>query len=155
MDIRCAPHGRQLCFALEGDLPHRQGSALTEMMEQWRIVDVTKEFTEGVSSRDDLFRLHGCCIGLGSGWIEDAGGKKLLWLPPNWRVRYWWEVTFHGKFLALVGRHHPVPVIIEFQPQLLPHSIHRTPHPHVGSMTLPSYHDYFPFSGLAVLIPYR
>ena len=125
-DIWWAPHGRQLCFApghnRREDLRVR-GVMLSETVEQWRIVDVTKEITEGVRSRDDLFPLHGSCIQLGSEWIEDSGGKKLLWLSPNWRVLYCSEARFDGNFLALIDEHHPVPIIIVSQPQLLPPSI--------------------------------
>ena len=127
VDIRRAPHGRQLCFALHSDYHENLsvlGVKLSETVEQWRIMNVTKEFTpEGVRSWDDLFRLHGCCIRLGSEWIEDSGGKKLLWLSPNWRVLHCWEARFDGNFLALIDGHHPVPIIIVFQPQLLPPSI--------------------------------
>ena len=124
-DIRCAPHGRQLCFLLLRGRIRDRDRTLTEMVEQWRIVDVTKEFMEGERSRDGLFRLHGCCIGLGSEWIEDSGGKKLLWLSPNWRVKDYWRARFDGNFLALVEGRHPAPMIIAFQPQFLP--IRQTP----------------------------
>ena len=123
--MRCAPHGRQLCVAFESTPAYAVPDCmLTEMLEQWWIVDVT-------GSRDDLFRLHGCCVRRKSEWVEDTGGKKLLWLPPNWRVGYYTEARFDDDFLALVGGHRPVPIIIEFQPQLLPHSIHSsgTEHP--------------------------
>ena len=125
VDIRFAPYGRELCFILDDDFCEclagvRGVQMLSEMAEQWRIVNVTKEFTEGVWSRDGLFPLHGCCIQRELGWIQDSGGRKLLWLPPNWRMACCLATRWNGNFLALVDGRHPVPIIIAFRPQPLP-----------------------------------
>ena len=121
--IRFAPHGPQLCFMLISDYRENRAGAwgvmLSEMMEQWQIVNLTQEFTEGTWSRDGLFPLHGCCIQRESGWIGDSGGRKLLWLPPNWRMACSLDARWNGNFLALVDGRHPVPIIIAFQLQFL------------------------------------
>ena len=113
-NIRFAPHGRQLWFTLENRVSDR-GIALSEMVEQWRIVDMTREFEEDLWSRGSLFLFNGCCIQRGSGWIEDYGGRKLLWLPPSWRLTYRLDARWNGNYLALVDGRHPVPVNITFQ----------------------------------------
>ena len=50
-------------------------------------------------------------------WIMDSNNCKSLWLPPNWRTKEESDVRLEGNFLALVGRHHQKPIIIELQPQ--------------------------------------
>ena len=125
MDIQFTPDGRQLCF-----IPHMD---LVEAMcaESWmaeQSVDLPEEFTEDVGSPDDQasFSVHGYRILRGSGWIEGHGDRKLLWLPPNWRVTYSWKAGRKGNFLVLTDGRLPVPITIAFQPQsLLPpsHSI--------------------------------
>jgi hypothetical protein len=68
------------------------------------------------------FSSHGYHVKMDSGWVTSSRGSKLLWLPPVWRTENWKEVRWDGKFLALLGSHHPEPIIIEFQPQsILPH----------------------------------
>ena len=60
---------------------------------------------------------HGYHIGGSSGqWIVDPRGRKLLWLPPNWRAKCWEDVRWNGNFLALVDGYRPEPIIIEFFP---------------------------------------
>jgi len=60
---------------------------------------------------------HGYHIGSGFGqWIVDPRGRKLLWLPPNWRAKHWDSVRWNGNFLTLVGGHHPEPIVIQFYP---------------------------------------
>ena len=59
---------------------------------------------------------HGCHIGSESRWVEDSRGRKLLWLPPSWRVMNKCEMRWEGNCLALVNGHHPEPIIIELQP---------------------------------------
>ena len=67
----------------------------------------------------NLFNPHGYNIGKGTRWITDSRGRKLLWLPPNWRPKGWWDVRWNGNFLAFVGGHHPEPIIVEFHSQPL------------------------------------
>ena len=122
VDIRFAPHGHQLYVIPERNWFKEVG--VQDVMSlrtvgQWRIVDVPEEFTEGAWSWDGPFPLYGCSIQCGSGWIEDCGGRKLLWLPPNWRMTRCFDTKWGGNFLAFVGGHHPAPIIIAFQPQLL------------------------------------
>ena len=123
MDIRSAPHGRQLCFILDSGVFEKVGARgvmLSEMVEQWRVVNVIKDFAMGVYSQDAL---HGCYIRRDSWWIEDSGGRKLLWLPPSWRMTRGFDMRWNGNFLALADGRHPAPIIIAFQPQpLLPSS---------------------------------
>ena len=60
---------------------------------------------------------YGCCINsLWSDWVEDPTGRKLLWLPPNWRPIMQRNVKWNGNFLALTHGYHPEPVIIQFHP---------------------------------------
>ena len=49
-------------------------------------------------------------------WVEDSGGKKLLWLPPSLRVFNGNDVKWDGNFLALLDGYLPEPVIIQFHP---------------------------------------
>ena len=63
---------------------------------------------------------HGYRIGSGFGWVEDSRGNKLLWLPPSWRTLDGLDLKWDGNFLALLGGHNPVPIIIEFQSPLAP-----------------------------------
>ena len=116
VDIRWAPHGHQLCFILGGDVFEQfraQVVTSSEVVGRWQIVGAP-ESTEGVRSRDVPFPLHGCRLRRGSGWIEDRGGRKMLWLPPNWRIAHCFDARWNGNFLAFVGQHHPVPIIIVF-----------------------------------------
>ena len=111
MDIRFAPDGHQLCF-----IPHisllEAINAQSCMAEQ--LVDLPNEFTEDVNSRDGPFSRHGYRISRRSEWIEGDGDRKLLWLPPNWRLKYSWKAAWNGKFLVLVDGRLPLPIIIAF-----------------------------------------
>ena len=49
-------------------------------------------------------------------WVEDSGGKKLLWLPPSWRAGNKHNIKWNSNFLALVDGHHSEPIIIQFHP---------------------------------------
>ena len=55
-------------------------------------------------------------IGRGGRWVEDSGGRKLFWLPPNWRVKDARHVIWEGNLLAFVDGRHREPIIIHFQP---------------------------------------
>lgn len=118
VDIRFSPYGRRLCFVFGGNPYEYQDNIrscmLSETMEQWRIVKVTEEFTEGTWSQDGLFPPAGYRIRRESGWIEDSRRRKLLWLPPNWRMTHYLDTKWTSNFLALVGEHHPEPIIIKF-----------------------------------------
>lgn len=77
-----------------------------------QLVDVTEQ---GLSWVGHQHSPHGYHIGKEFKWVEGPGGKKLLWLPPNWRENNEHNVRWEGSFLALVNGHHPKPIIIEFQ----------------------------------------
>jgi len=120
--IRFSPDGRQLWFLLGKTRVMASGPhycAMLHTMEDWRSAEVTKELLEDGWSRDSCFPPPGYRVQVGSGWIEGSGGRKLLWLPPNWRTGFMTEATWEGNFLTLVNPHHPEPIIIEFQPQPL------------------------------------
>ena len=69
---------------------------------------------------------HGGHYESDSGWVTDSQGRKLLWLPPSWRLRkcdgswldsvMWDTVRWDGNFLALLTKHYPEPIIAEFHP---------------------------------------
>jgi len=57
----------------------------------------------------------GYCIGSRSEWVEDSGGSKFLWLPPNWGTEHGSDARWNGNFLALVGGNNSMPITIGFQ----------------------------------------
>jgi len=118
--MRFSPDGRQLWFLLgKGEIgalgPHY--CAMLHITEDWRSAEVTKELLEDGWSRDSNFPPPGYRLRVGSRWVEGPGGRKLLWLPPNWRTGHMTEAMWDGHFLALVDDRHPEPIIIEFRPQ--------------------------------------
>ena len=50
----------------------------------------------------------------GSRWVLGSSGKRLLWLPPHWRSDGW-NWMWGGRFLALIDRELPEPVILELE----------------------------------------
>ena len=58
---------------------------------------------------------HGYHVGTASCWVVDSGGGKVLWLPPSWREAWQGDNRWDGNFLALLGNHHPEPIIIAFR----------------------------------------
>jgi len=125
-DFRFSPDGCQLWFLLGQSRFMASGPcrcATLHTTKDWHSAEVTVEFLEDEWSRDSRFPPPGYRIRVGSGWVEGPGGRKLLWLPPNWRTEFMTEAVWNGSFLALAGDRHPEPIIIEFRPQpLLPHS---------------------------------
>ena len=87
-----------------------------ELVWDWSSGEVTKVSPEDRELLFDPPSLHGYHIGVGSEWVEDSKGGKLLWLPPNWRIKDLQDKRWDGDFLALVGAHHPQPIIIKFHP---------------------------------------
>jgi len=56
-------------------------------------------------------------VQVGSEWVVDPRGRKLLWLPPDQRTGLMAEAKWDGDFLALVSVRRPgPPLIIKFQP---------------------------------------
>jgi len=122
MDIQFSPDRRHLCITTivgiydEHERPSIHCFVKLEMGEDRRFGNVTREFLEVEWSRDGLLRPpHGYCIGTGSDWVEDSRGRKVLWLPPGWRTEHGLGARWNGRFLALVGGHNPMPIIVEFQ----------------------------------------
>ena len=62
------------------------------------------------------FSPNGYCVGEDLGWVIDSRGRRLLWLPPSWRAKIKADTRWDGNFLALLGGHNPLPIIIEFRP---------------------------------------
>ena len=58
---------------------------------------------------------HGYHIGVGSEWVEDSKGTKIMWLPLHWRIKDLQDKRWDGDYLALVGNHYPQPILIKFQ----------------------------------------
>ena len=107
-------------------VPNARSSTLTprtsylpvelEILEDGSIRNVTKELLDSPWSWVNLFSC-GCSIGIGSmGWVVDPNGKKLLWLPPNWRAKNVEDVRWNGNFLAFLHSHHPDPIVVQFCP---------------------------------------
>jgi len=126
-DIRFSPDGRQLWLLLNRRFGGPYCTTL-HTTKDWRSPEVTEgllEKTEGLLedgwSLDSRFPPPGYRTRVGSGWVEGPGGRRLLWLPPNWRTGHMTEAVWDGNFLALVDERHPEPIIIEFRSQpLLP-----------------------------------
>ena len=47
-------------------------------------------------------------------WVLNSSGRRLLWLPPHWRSEGW-NRMWSGRFLALLDRELPEPVILELE----------------------------------------
>ena len=47
-------------------------------------------------------------------WVVDFRGRKVLWIPPNWRGRDGHDVRWEGNSLVIVNGQHLGPIIIEF-----------------------------------------
>ena len=121
MDIQFSPDGRHLCVITIVGIyaEHERPSILCfvglEMGEDRRFSNMTSRILQDEWSRDRLLRPpHGYCVGSGSEWVEDSEGGKVLWLPPSWRTEHGLGARWSGNFLALVGGHNPMPIIIEF-----------------------------------------
>jgi len=118
--IRFSPDGHQLWAALARPsfpLPGSQTNysfVKLELEDDWRPSNV--ELFECDRSWVSTFRSpRGFHVGRGSEWVVDSEGRKLLWLPPSWRVKDELDAKWDGNFLAFVGDNHRVPIIIELQ----------------------------------------
>lgn len=58
---------------------------------------------------------YGYYVGVESEWVKDSEGKKLLWLPPSWRVKDSDEVRWEDNLLVLADSRHSEPITIGFQ----------------------------------------
>ena len=55
---------------------------------------------------------RGCKVTEDDRWLINASGKRLLWLPSNWRV-YNTQRVWRGSFLGLLSRELPEAVVLE------------------------------------------
>ena len=108
--IQFSPDGHQLWAFMDKQLSTCAFFQFEVVGDQ--LVDVTKQ---GLSWVGHQYSPYGYYIGTEFKWVEGPGGKKLLWLPPNWREDNELGVRWEGNFLALVNGYHPKPIIIEFQ----------------------------------------
>jgi WD40 repeat protein len=108
---------RGLCFAPGGqDIWCLAGGEVKE----FKITEDTLVHTKTVDIDDGSLghywrSLHGNRV-TEDWWILDAGGERLLMLPPVWQSKYEEDRVWNGKFLALLHSELPEPVILELQP---------------------------------------
>jgi len=116
-DIQFSPDGCQLWLTLDWTDNEVGYQCVTlDTMDDWRSVNlVTWELPEDGRSRDGCFPL-GYRVRVGSGWVEDPRGRKLLWLPPDCRTEDVTDARWDDNFLVLVRTGHPEPVIVKFHP---------------------------------------
>ena len=122
MNIQFSPDGNQLWVVVDriGELWRPLCPSAAYDLVRLRIVEKhfggwDEEALEDKFTQVTLQAFHKCHIGSESKWVESAGGRKLLWLPPSWRVKDEYKVKWEGNFLALVDGSHPEPVIIKLQ----------------------------------------
>jgi hypothetical protein len=107
----------RLCFAPGGqDIWCLDGGEV----KVFKITEGTLVHTKTVGINDGSLghhwgSLHGHIV-TKDWWILDAGGKRLLMLPPAWQSEDEEDRVWNGKFLALLHGELPEPVILEFQP---------------------------------------
>ena len=89
-----------------------------EVPGNWDSLDREHQTILKITKGDgELLFGHSSCgysCGIDSKWVMDPRGRKMLWLPPNWRFSTWEEARWDGNFLALLHQYHPEPIIIEF-----------------------------------------
>ena len=114
LGIRFSPDGHQLWICC-GDLYY-----LVELEVLGNLNSLDREdqaILEATEGDGELLFTHSSCgysCGINSKWVMDPQGRKILWLPPNWRFNTWREARWDGDFLALLHEYHPEPIIIEF-----------------------------------------
>ena len=109
VEVWFSPSGKQLWFTTADNMCY-----CLEIDKDWECAGVTQE------SLEDAWLLfnpsfHEYTVEVGSAWLVDSRGRKLLWLPPNWRAVSQFNVRWNGNFLALLHNQHPEPIIIELQ----------------------------------------
>jgi len=123
-DIQFSPDGGHLWLISKApEIYDRDEYGTLDVTDDWSSVDLTSaKMPQDGRSWDGLFPL-GYHIRDRFEWVEDPRGRKLLWLPPDWRTECRADARWDGDFLALVTTCHPEPLIVKFQPQpLLSHS---------------------------------
>ena len=86
-----------------------QSVVLGEMWDQSCGTMISEDLKDGQLA----FGLYSPCgyhIGVNSWLVEDCRGRKLLWLPPNWRRGWNGDIKWDGNFLALLSSHYPEPI---------------------------------------------
>lgn len=118
--VRFSPCGSKLCF-----WPVSYLTELGDLSGHFTEVEIDGEqfasttvhnLRDGWSFFACLSSRDGFRIGRGGRWVEDSGGRKLLWLPPNWKVRYPQDAIWEGNFLGLVDCRHKEPIVIQLEP---------------------------------------
>jgi hypothetical protein len=84
-----------------------------ETVGDWSSAEVSKGGSEEGRLLFNFSSPYGYHAGMGSRWVVDSRGSKLLWLPPNWRTPR--DIRWDGNFLALLRSYHLEPIIIEFK----------------------------------------
>ena len=121
----CKDIGRQasgIKFSLDGSKLWPTRTTDTYYLKGLEVVwdlsssEVTKVSPEEMELLFDPSPPHEYHIGIGSRWIEDYRGTKILWLPPNWRIKGLQDRRWDGNFLSLIGGHFPQPIVIKFKP---------------------------------------
>jgi len=106
-----APDGREIWCVTDG------GEA-----DLWEIVKNGEPATTSLEHRGSPIHLpdgfswqppHRYSVGE-SRWVLNSSGKRLLWLPPNWRSDGWSRM-WGGQFLALLDHKLPDAVILELE----------------------------------------
>jgi len=120
LDVQFSPDGCQLWLSF-GQENGRLGCDWVRLYttDDWHHVNL-----EAGTSPEDGWSWaghfpRGYRVRVGSMWVEDPRGRKLLWLPPDWRTKYAADAKWDGDFLALVKTSLPEPPIIKFQSQPL------------------------------------
>lgn len=110
-DIRFSLDGDQLWFSVADGKYY-----FLETSGGWKSAKVTMGGLEDGQSLFNFSSPHGYDATIVSAWITNSNYKKVLWLPPSWRITYKSGVKWDGSFLALLHDHHPEPIVIKFQP---------------------------------------
>lgn len=108
--VHFSPDGHQLWVFMDKQLSSCDFLQFEVVGDE--LVDVTRQGISWVGHQHSPYGYH---VGTGFKWVEGPGGRKLLWLPPNWREDNGLGVRWEGSFLVLVNGYHPKPIIIKFQ----------------------------------------
>lgn len=115
IDLWFSPDGQQLWYSYINHQADTIYYIKLDIARDWvNIID--ENIGDNISSWANLFSC-GYYLEAGTAWVTNSRGSKILWLPPHWRLQYLWGVKWGDNFMALLSCSHPVPIIIEFQPQ--------------------------------------
>jgi len=125
LNIRFSPDDRRLLLTISRNVYSTSNFLELDLADDWPIFKDTDPWSWADSYSSGEYH-----IGCGSRWVADSRHRRLLWLPPSWRVLVPWDMQWIGDFLVLLNGVHPEPIIIEFQPQPLTPP-HQTPSPDI------------------------